>query len=106
MISDWVITEFAAALSVKMRMNQLRIEDRAKAAGLFTRLKAESITEVPVTRDNFVAAGRFADQFVHGLRAGDALHGAVAAAHGAMIHKLVRRLAGAAMAFGANAELV
>jgi uncharacterized protein len=69
MISDWVVTEFASALSVKMRINQLSVESRAKAVTLFTRLKAESLTVVPVTRDHFVAAAWFADQHVLGLRA-------------------------------------
>jgi predicted nucleic acid-binding protein len=106
MISDWVVTEFASALSVKMRINQLSVESRAKAVTLFTRLKAESLTVVPVTRDHFVAAARFADQHVLGLRAGDALHVAVAAEQGATICTLDKRLAEAATALGVSAELV
>ena len=48
MISDWVETEFASALSVKIRMNLLTLEDRAEAASFFARLKAESLKVVPV----------------------------------------------------------
>jgi uncharacterized protein len=106
MISDWVVTEFASALSVKIRMNQLRIKDRAKAVSLFTRLKAESLRMMPITRDHFVTAARFADQYGLGLRAGDALHVAAAAEHGATICTLDKRLAEAATALGVGVEIV
>lgn len=105
-ISDWVVTEFASALSVKIRMNRLSVEDRAKAVGLFTRLKAESLAVLPISRDHFVTAARFADQYALGLRAGDALHVAVAAEQGATIFTLDTRLADAATALGVRAELV
>jgi predicted nucleic acid-binding protein len=105
-ISDWVVTEFAAALSVKIRMGQLRVEDRAKAAGLFKQLQAESLAVVPITREHFQAAARFADQSGLGLRAGDALHVAVAAELGATLCTLDKRLAEAAIALGVSAEMV
>jgi predicted nucleic acid-binding protein len=105
-ISDWIITEFASALSIKIRMNQLRIEDRAKAMSVFTRLTAESLIVMPVTRAHFLAAARFAEQYVLGLRAGDALHVAIAAEQGATICTLDKRLAEAAVMLGVSAELV
>ena len=43
-------------------MGQLRAEDRAKAAGLFTRPQAESLVGVPVTRGHFLAAARFSGE--------------------------------------------
>jgi predicted nucleic acid-binding protein len=106
MISDWVVTEFASALSVKIRMHQLKVEDRAKTVNLFTRLKAESLFVAPITREHFAAAARFADQHGLGLRAGDALHLAVAADHGATIFTLDKRLAEAATSLGVRAEMV
>jgi predicted nucleic acid-binding protein len=106
LISDWVVTEFASALSVKIRMNRLSVEDRAKAVSLFTRLKAESLTVVPIRREHFVTAARFADQYALGLRAGDSLHVAVAAEQGATICTLDTRLADAATALGVRADLV
>ncbi len=105
LISEWVVTEIASALSIKIRMGQLTVEDRAKVTGLFTRLKEESLTVVPVIRDHFLTAGRFAEQYGIGLRAGDALHVAVAAARGATICTLDRRLAEGATAVGVSAEL-
>lgn len=106
LISEWVATEFASALSIKIRAGQLTVEDRAKVAGLFTRLKSESLTVVPVTSEHFLTAARFADQYGIGLRAGDALHVAVAAGLGATICTLDKRLADGAIALGVGADLV
>jgi hypothetical protein len=73
---------------------------------LFTRLKSDSLTVVPVTPDHFLTAARFADQYGIGLRAGDALHVEVAAGQGATICTLDKRLADGAIALGVSADLV
>ncbi len=106
LISEWVATEFASALSIKIRTGVLTVEDRARVAGAFTRLKSESLTVVPVTREHFLTAARFAEQYVIGLRAGDALHVAVAAGDGATICTLDKRLADGAIALGVSAQMV
>lgn len=105
-ISDWVITEFSAALSVKLRTEQLTARNRAEALALFTSLAEESFTRLPVSSRDFAAAARFADQFTTGLRAGDALHLAVAGNHGARLMTLDKRLANAASNIGVSAELL
>jgi predicted nucleic acid-binding protein len=105
-ISDWVVTEFSSALSIKLRMNHLSVEQRASAVSLFTNLRAGSLATTPVMREHFLAAARFADQSGLGLRAGDALHVAVAADLGATICTLDRRLAEAAIPLGVSAEMV
>jgi len=51
-------------------------------------------------------AAAFVDQQKLGLRAGDALHLAVAASHGASVHTLDRRLAEAGPALGISTWLV
>ena len=43
-ISEWVVTEFSSALSIKVRTGQIAVEHRAAALALFTRLSAESFT--------------------------------------------------------------
>ncbi len=106
LISEWVATEFASALSIKVRTHALTIDDRARVAGAFTRLKSESLTVVPVTREHFLTAARFAEHYEIGLRAGNALHVAVAAGHGATICTLDNRLADGAIALGGSAEMV
>jgi len=54
-----------------------------------------------VAREDFRAAARFCDQSELNLRAGDALHLAICANHGASLCTLDRRLAEAAPARGA-----
>jgi len=73
---------------------------------MFNKLVAESFTVLPVTGGQFRAAARFADQHTLGLRAGDALHLAVASEHGATVHTLDRRLAEAGPALGVPTQLL
>jgi uncharacterized protein len=106
LISDWVVTEFASALSIKVRSGELSAEDRARLAGVFTRLLTESLMVLPVTPDHFATAARFAEQFRLGLCAADALHVAIAAQQGATICTLDRRLAEAATMLAASAVAI
>jgi hypothetical protein len=105
-VSDWVLTEFSAALSVKLRTEQLRASDRAEALSVFAELIEASFHLLPITRIEFRTAARFADQYTTGLRAADALHLAIAANHGARIRALDRTLVAAAQALGVSAALV
>lgn len=105
-VSDWVLTEFSAALSVKLRMGQLAPADRAEVLAVFAELVERSFDVLPVSRLEFRMAARFADQYQTGLRAGDALHLAVAGNHGARIRALDRRLVTAAEALGVSAALL
>lgn len=105
-ISDWVVTEFSSALSMRLRLKHLSAELRAEAMTQFTNLRTGSLAVVPITREHFQAAARFADQSRLGLRAGDALHVAIAAGLGATIYTLDKRLGEAAVALGVSANLV
>lgn len=102
-ISDWVMAEFSAALSVKLRTGQLLSPERAEVLSVFMELVEASFHVLPVTHLDFRTAARFADQYATGLRAGDALHLAVAANHGARIGALDRGLVTAAEALGVSA---
>lgn len=67
---------------------------------MYTRLRVESFVLLPVSGAQFRVAARFVDQHALGLRAGDALHLAVCAEHGAALCTLDRRLEEAAPALG------
>lgn len=105
-ISEWVKTEFSAALSMKLRGGFLQIPDRAEALAVFAELVETSFHVLPVTLSDFRVAARFADQHSTGLRAGDALHLAIATNHGARIRALDKGLVDAAQALGVSAALI
>ena len=105
-ISDWVITEFSGALSLKIRNGALPADHRAGVLAMFNSLVEESFVRLSVSPREFHTAARFADQHATGLRSGDALHLAIAANHGAHLRTLDQGLAEAARTLGASADLL
>ncbi len=92
-VSPWVVTEFSAALSIKVRMGQLGTGHHGRALMAFSRLVTESFVTVPISDYAFREAARLADRSETGLRAGDALHLAIAAGEGLVLATLDRTLA-------------
>jgi uncharacterized protein len=105
-ISDWVVTEFSAALSMKLRGGQVDPTRRATALSLFSEFCTEKATVLPVEHEHFRAAARFADRYDSGIRAGDALHLAIAFENGATLCTLDRRMSDAGPVLGVATLLV
>jgi predicted nucleic acid-binding protein len=99
-------TESSSTLSIKLRMGQIRAAHRADALALFSRLDTDSLMVVAVPRLQFRTAARLADQCERGLRAGDALHLAICADHGATLCTLDRRLRDVGSALGVKTMLL
>jgi predicted nucleic acid-binding protein len=76
--SHWNLVEFASMLGREVRMGSLNTEEAGRAMERFRNLLAQSFTVVVPTQDDFTAATRMIATFQTGLRAGDALHLAIA----------------------------
>ncbi len=84
-VSDWVTTEIASALSLKQRTGVLRATDRVRAEDTYAELCASVFEVLDVRSTVFTAAARYAGRSEVALRAGDALHLAVAVEHHARL---------------------
>ena len=100
------MTEFSAALSIKLRTQEIEADDRADTLAMFAELCAESLAVLEISGLHFRTAARFADQHALGLRAGDALHLAICADHGGTLSTLDRRLSEAGSALGLRTTLL
>jgi hypothetical protein len=105
-ISAWVVAEFSAALAKKQRIREIDASYRAYALGEFHRVVLASMEVLDVKGATFHLAARFAEDYATGLRAGDALHLAIASEHGASLHTLDERLAAVGPRLGVQAVLL
>jgi hypothetical protein len=84
-VSDWVITEFSSAVSLKMRIGVISSGQRALAMTIFSATLEASMSSLPVEANHFRTAAFYCDMPETKLRAGDALHLAIAAASGLVV---------------------
>jgi predicted nucleic acid-binding protein len=101
--SDWALAELASALSIKQRTGDLTQAGRGVADRVLARFIEENVEVLGVHRADFRTAARLSAQPEPPLRAADALHLAVAARHGAVLHTLDDQQAVAGLAHGIDA---
>lgn len=77
-ISEWTLTEFASALGLKVRSKLLKLTQARDAQKLFEKLAAQSLHVHVPTRADYLRAAAFLGEYDLGIRAGDALHLAIA----------------------------
>ena len=104
-VSDWTRVEFASLLSREVRMGNLDAAAARKAGSRFEAMVEESFVVLLPSRDDFDRAREWLMHFDTGLRAGDALHLAVASNRGAdAVYSLDKLMVAAGQALGTSAS--
>lgn len=105
--SDWLLTEFDSAISMKLRSGELSEANARAVRKEFAMLAASGLRIVPVSRAAFRDAASLVKAHAHGLRAGDALHLAVAREiHATSIATLDRVMSANAKRLKMNVEAI
>lgn len=79
-LSDWVIAEFASAISLKRRRQELDETQMAQCHETFDRTTS-TLTHLSITSIDYQTASELCREFSSNLRASDALHLAIALRH-------------------------
>lgn len=102
--SAWVLVEFSSALSIKLRRGDLTLEQRRLVETEWRQLAASSLSLIKIHHGHFDLAARLAEHHELGLRAGDALHLAIAWLSDCRLVTLDEKLAKAASALQVPVE--
>lgn len=91
---------------MKLRMGQLDVAARAEVLKVFAAMVSDTLAVLSVLPEDFLLAARLSDQHASGLRAGDALHLALASRSHEPVVSLDHGLVDAALAAGIAARLL
>lgn len=92
-VSHWTKIEFSSLIARKVRTRELTADGAARADARFEILAGNSFVVLLPDADDFGLAKRYLGKFETGLRAGDALHLAIAAnRHARAIYSLDKKL--------------
>ena len=104
-VSHWTRVEFASLLAREVRMGKLDAAAARKAGSRFEAMIEESFVILLPSRDDFDRAREWLTHFETGLRAGDALHLAIASNRAAdTIYSLDKSMVAAGQALGSPAS--
>jgi hypothetical protein len=104
--SAWCSTEIASALAKKVRMGSITSSGLDRALGAIAMRLAAHAKIIPVEQRHFDIAAGFALRSRVMLRAGDALHLAIASEAGTELVTLDRKMAEAGQALGLGTRLL
>lgn len=99
-VSGWTVTEFSCALSRKVRRGDLTPEQRARVLTTWREVLRDGIELIEVPPEAFLAAASYTDRDELALRAGDALHLAIAVGAGYRLASCDASMSQAAIALG------
>ena len=105
-VSGWVVAEFSSALAIKLRSKALTDGQRADVMTHWRLRLADNLVMIPIPLAAYDLAARFADRHALNIRAGDALHLAIASLAGLPLATLDRVMAHAAVAVGVTVREV
>lgn len=105
-ISSWTEVELLSGLGLKLRTAQLNDVEVLDALDSYTRLVSPQLHRIAVEDAHHRAARMLISGWRTTLRAGDALHLAIAAAHGMTIYTLDRGMVAAAATLEIPATLL
>ena len=100
-VSHWTRVEFSSLLARRLRMGELAATDMERIDGQFETVLRESFQIIAPSPADFDRAKAFLARPEAGLRAGDALHLAIARNHGAhAVYSLDKGMLAAGETFG------
>lgn len=105
-ISGWVETEFSSAMGLKVRRGTMAEDVAQIATAEFRNNVVASARHLPIALEDFRRAAAISGRAALKVRGSDALHLAVAEAHGAILCTLDKSQAAAGQAIGIDTVIV